>query len=174
MSCVTGWLIEMREARNPGPVVRVHATGSQREAGWVFDVNETTELGELAARIATTCIPADGRARCELRALDTDGRIIGTLACKLDLLRIAARRSRSRARAYVDGSIGGAGTINSSMREGLRMLLESRNWMMQVLDELRKERDELRAEAATLRTLLGTAAEPRPVASAREEPKIEK
>jgi len=48
------------------------------------------------------------------------------------------------------------------------MLLESRNWMMQVIEELRKERDELRAEATTLRTLLGAAAETCPVASAGE------
>jgi hypothetical protein len=165
---VTEWLTEMRETRNPGPMARVHATRSQREAGWVFDVAEETELGELAARIATTCIPKGGRAHCELRAFDADGRIIGTLACKLDLLRIAARRSRSNARDCVDRSIGRAGTINSSMREGLRMLLESRNWMMQMIEELRKERDELRAEATTLRTLLGVTAETCPIASARK------
>ena len=96
MSRVTEWLIEMREARNPGPMIRIHATRSQREAGWVFDVAEETDLGELAARIATTCIPKGGRAHCELHALDAEGRVISTLVCKLDLLRIAARRSRSR------------------------------------------------------------------------------
>jgi len=90
---VTAWLIEMREARNPGPMVRLHATRSQREAGWVFDVAEETELGELAARIATTCIPQGGRAHSELHALDAEGRIIGTLACKLDLLRSGAQES---------------------------------------------------------------------------------
>jgi hypothetical protein len=37
------------------------------------------------------------------------------------------------------------------------MLLESRAWMMQVIDELRKERNELRAEAAALRPRLGSA-----------------
>lgn len=101
MGRVTEWLNAMREARNPGPMVRVHATRSQREAGWVFDLAEDTELGELAARIATTCIPKGGRAHCELRALDADGRIIGTLACKLDILRIArAAVDRTHATAW--------------------------------------------------------------------------
>jgi hypothetical protein len=154
MARVTEWLIEMREARNPGPLIRVHATRSHREAGCVFDVAEETDLGELAARIATTCIPAVGRAHCELRALDAEGRTVGRLDCKPDLVRVAARQARSRARACVQRSIGDAG-ITQVSGSGLRMLLESRKWMMQVIGELRKERDELRAEAAALRMLLG-------------------
>jgi hypothetical protein len=53
----------------------------------------------------------------------------------------------------VERSIGVARTTEVS-HSGLRMLLESRKWMMQVIGELRKERDGLQADAVALPTLL--------------------
>ncbi len=75
---IEDWLEQMRQAQEPGPVARVVVVRNARGTGWTFDLTEKTELAELADRIDTTLRDALC-SRCEMRALDAEGRVIGNL-----------------------------------------------------------------------------------------------
>src|SRR5579859_1365403 len=75
---IENWLEQMRQALEPGPVVRVVVVRNARGTGWTFDLTEKTELAELADRIEMTLHDAKCY-RCEMRALDAEGRVIGNL-----------------------------------------------------------------------------------------------
>src|SRR5260370_6914762 len=75
---IEDWLEQMRQAQEPGPVVRVVVVRNARGTGWTFDLTEKTELAELADRIESTLHDAKCY-RCEMRALDAEGRVIGNL-----------------------------------------------------------------------------------------------
>src|SRR6266511_449541 len=72
------WLDQMRQGREPGPLVRVVVVRSGRAETWTFDVTEKTDLEDLAERIEATIRDANCR-RCEIRALDAEGRVIDHL-----------------------------------------------------------------------------------------------
>src|SRR6266700_3510332 len=72
------WLDQARQTREPGPLVQVVIARSGRAETWTFDVTEKTDLEDLAERIEATIRDANCR-RCEMRALDADGRNIDVL-----------------------------------------------------------------------------------------------
>src|SRR6188474_2026699 len=48
------WLDQMRQTREPGPLVRVVVVRSGRAETWMFDVTEKTDLEDLVERIEAT------------------------------------------------------------------------------------------------------------------------
>ena len=82
------WLDQMREAHDPGPLVRVMVLRSGRSESWTFDVTEKTDLEELAERIDATIRDANCR-RCEMRAVDAQGRVINHLIYRAEQAALA-------------------------------------------------------------------------------------
>jgi hypothetical protein len=82
------WLDQMRQARDPGPIVRVLIVRSGRAESWTFDVTEKTDLEDLAERMDATIRDANCR-KCELRAVDGDGRVIDNLIHRADQTALA-------------------------------------------------------------------------------------
>jgi len=82
------WLDQMRQARDPGPIVRVLIVRNGRGESWTFDVTEKTDLEDLAERMDATI--RDGNCRkCELRAVDAEGRVIDNLIHRADQTALA-------------------------------------------------------------------------------------
>jgi hypothetical protein len=69
------WLDHMRQAQEPGPLVRVVIGRGGRGETWTFDVTDKTDLEDLAERMEATVRDANCR-RCEMRAVDGEGRVI--------------------------------------------------------------------------------------------------
>src|SRR5258708_37876909 len=69
------WLDQMRQAQEPGPLVRVVIGRGGRGETWTFDVTDKTDLEDLAERMEATVRDANCR-RCEMRAVDGQGRVI--------------------------------------------------------------------------------------------------
>src|SRR5258706_11501016 len=69
------WLDQMRQTREPGPLVRVVVVRSSRAETWTFDVTDKTDLEDLAERMEATIRDANCR-RCEMRAVDAEGKVI--------------------------------------------------------------------------------------------------
>jgi hypothetical protein len=82
------WLSQARQAREPGPLARVVVTRSGRAETWTFDVTEKTDLEDLAERIEATVRDANCR-RCEMRALDAEGRVIDHLIYRAEQTALA-------------------------------------------------------------------------------------
>lgn len=78
------------------PLVRVIIVRSGRTESWTFDVTEKTDIEDLAERIEATVREANCR-RCEMRAIDAEGRVIDHLIY----------RSEQAALAQVVGPAGG-------------------------------------------------------------------
>lgn len=72
------WLDQARQARDPGPLACVVVVRSGRTESWTFDVTEKSDLEDLAERIEATVRDANCR-RCEMRAIDAEGRVIDHL-----------------------------------------------------------------------------------------------
>ena len=69
------WLERLRAAKNPGPVVRITVVRNGRDVGWSYDLDEDTDLTQLAERIDNAARGV-GYPTCELRAFDDQGRFI--------------------------------------------------------------------------------------------------
>jgi hypothetical protein len=82
------WLDQARQSREPGPLVQVIVARSGRGETWTFDVTEKTDLEDLAERIEATIRDANCR-RCEMRALDAEGRVIDHLLYRADQTALA-------------------------------------------------------------------------------------
>jgi hypothetical protein len=82
------WLEQARQGREPGPFVRVVVGRTGRAETWTFDVTEKTDLEDLAERIEGTIRDANCR-RCEMRALDAEGRVIDHLIYRAEQAALA-------------------------------------------------------------------------------------
>ncbi len=82
------WLDQVRQSREPGPLVRVVVARTGRAETWTFDVTEKTDLEDLAERIEATIRDANCR-RCEMRALDVEGRVIDHLIYRAEQAALA-------------------------------------------------------------------------------------
>jgi hypothetical protein len=81
------WMERLRAAKNPGPVVRITVVRNGREVGWSYDLDEDTNLTELAERIDNAARGA-GYPTCELRAFDEQGRFMEPLLHKIESTQI--------------------------------------------------------------------------------------
>src|SRR5258708_10533667 len=82
------WLDQARQSREPGPLARVVVTRSGRGETWTFDVTEKTDLEDLGERIEATIRDANCR-RCEMRAMDAEGRVIDHLIYRAEQAALA-------------------------------------------------------------------------------------
>jgi hypothetical protein len=82
------WLEQARQARDPGPLVRVVVVRGGRAETWTFDVTEKSDLENLAERIEATIRDANCR-RCEMRAIDAEGRVIDHLIYRAEQAALA-------------------------------------------------------------------------------------
>jgi hypothetical protein len=82
------WLDQMRQTREPGPLVRVVVLRTGRAETWTFDITEKTDLEDLAERIEATVRDANCR-RCEMRAIDAEGRVIDHLIYRAEQAALA-------------------------------------------------------------------------------------
>ncbi len=82
------WLDQMRQAQHPGPLVRVVVARGGRGETWTFDVTDKTDLEELAERMEATVRDANCR-RCEMRAVDAEGKVIDNFIYRPDQAALA-------------------------------------------------------------------------------------
>src|SRR5882672_3359769 len=90
---IAEWLEHMRDAREPGPAIRIVIRRKGQSVG-TFELTAHTDLGELADSIVDVCedfVPP----RCELRALDKAERTVG-------FLRVGATSFRRSAKSKED------------------------------------------------------------------------
>jgi hypothetical protein len=151
------WLGRMRQAKNPGPVVRITAARNNRDVGWVFDVDEDSDLSELAERIDNAGRDAGFVGTYELRAFDEEERFIAPLA------------HRVQATEIVPAGLGGPpalpmsveATVDAALQNsrafttlGLESIMKAQRATERMMNRLEDENTELRKENARLRTKL--------------------
>ncbi len=159
------WLDQMRQAHEPGPLVRVVVVRSGRTESWTFDVTEKTDLEDLAERIDATVREANCR-RCEMRAVDAEGRVIDHLIYRIDQTALAqvvgpggglalpyevtesiTAALRSHKSFAILGLKGGAEAQEHS-KQIITMLMTQNTGLVEALAQARRERAE---EVAAIR-----------------------
>jgi hypothetical protein len=142
------WLEGARQARDPGPVVRVTTARNGRDLRWDFDVTDGTDLGELAKRISNSCEDSGLSGKYDLCALDAQGRVVATASHQVVL----------PSPALVSNGTSTEEIVSTAMRErypyvnlGFRAMVEALRHAHKYIGELQKENAALRTECLKLR-----------------------
>jgi hypothetical protein len=148
------WLARMREARDPGPVVRVTTFRNGRDIGWSFDVTDQTNVTDLAMRIEQTVHDSMfATSVFEFRAIDDGGRFVGELSYRAQDPNVQVLTAHQpMLPAQIDETVSSA--LNSSRSFaglGLKALVEAHQVAKNLLAQLEKENASLRKENAELR-----------------------
>jgi hypothetical protein len=150
------WLERMRKAQNPGPVAKITASRNSRDVGWIYEVSEQTNLGELAERIDNACRDAGFAGTYELKALDAEGRFIAPFAHKAQVTEIVQMGGGAPPLPVsVEESIGVSLRHNRAFAAlGLDSIMKAQRATERLMDRLEAEVTELRKENAQLRRKL--------------------
>src|SRR5579859_6250138 len=136
------WLERMRQAREPGPMVRVVVVRNSRGAGWTFDLTEKTDLAELAERIEATIRDVNCTS-CEMRAIDAEGRTIDNFPYRVETPGVAQLVTTPAATQLpfpVEESIGAVMKTHRSMTAlNLQGIAENYDFAKQIITEQRKQ-----------------------------------
>jgi hypothetical protein len=150
------WIERMRQAQNPGPVTRITACRNNRDIGWVYDIDEDTNIGELAERIDNAGRDA-GFSSYELRAFDDKGRFIAPLQHKIEQTQIVqlAPSAPPTLPMGVEATVVASLKNNRSFASlGLDAVLKAQQMTERIMDILKEENAELRRENEKLREKL--------------------
>jgi hypothetical protein len=149
------WLGRMREIRPGGPAVRVTASERGRDLGWVFPIDDATDVRQLAESIDATCSDA-GVSCCELRAFNGEAQWVGQLQHKA---RPAAEIVPSGAQLTIPAGVEDVvqhalQTSRSFAGLSFKAIIKNHELALQMVDRLDRQVTALTRENADLRQRL--------------------